>query len=61
MSEFVITEYFRSTENAYNEQLMQSLQHLQSDEDRDVRYFASLTPYAAGYTELVRKGWVKGT
>ncbi|XP_072013364.1 serine/threonine-protein phosphatase 4 regulatory subunit 1-like isoform X2 [Amphiura filiformis] len=45
-------EYFRCRDNAYHEQLMQALQQLQNDEDRDVRYFASLSPYAAGYTEL---------
>ena len=32
---------------------MQALQQLQNDEDRDVRYFASLSPYAAGYTEVM--------
>lgn len=38
---FFVTEYLSSLQNPHYEQLMQVLQTLQADADRDVHYFAN--------------------
>ena len=38
----LLPDYFTSSQNPHHEELIASLQGLQSDKDRDVRYFACL-------------------
>ena len=37
----MFTEYFTSANNPHHEDLLKTVQQLQSDQDRDVRYFVS--------------------
>lgn len=41
---FYFSEYFCNDQNPHNEVLMQALKRLQSDKDRDVKYYATLKP-----------------
>jgi serine/threonine-protein phosphatase 4 regulatory subunit 1 len=45
-------EFFRSAENPHHEVLTQVLKRLQGDNDRDVRYFASLCPSSTDIEEV---------
>lgn len=41
---FICTAYFKEPGCAYSEELEETVMALQSDKDRDVRFFASLDP-----------------
>jgi hypothetical protein len=66
---FFVLEFFCSTENPHHEVLTQVLKRLQGDNDRDVRYFASLCPSSTDIEEVCnhkvkvsrnRPRWPKG-
>lgn len=40
----MISDYFCNDQNPHHEFVVQALRRLQSDKDRDVRYYASLRP-----------------
>lgn len=42
-----LTEYFTSSRNPHHDELLKAETRLKSDTDRDVRYFASLSPQAS--------------
>jgi hypothetical protein len=47
----MLVEYFTSANNPHHEDLLKTVQQLQSDKDRDVRYFVSTPQTADSVTE----------
>ncbi len=48
----MFSDYFTSASNPHHEELLKTMTAMQSDSDRDVRYFVSQAPERGGATDL---------